>query len=339
VSDHYCVIGNPISHSRSPDIHAAFARQTGQALVYERCLAPLDGFAATVAALIAAGCKGANVTVPFKLDAAALATSLTARAEAAGAVNTLSFADGRITGDNTDGAGLVNDIVRNAGFSIAGQRVLVLGAGGAARGAILPLLQEQPASLVIANRTRATADALVRRFAGQGGAVSACEFAELDGQFDLVVNATSASLAGAMPPLPASIFATGTLALDMMYASKPTVFMDFARGHGAATRDGLGMLVEQAGEAFALWRGVRPETAAILEQMRSTYEPGRESDQKKPPPPAVAGASPVSDRIPGAALLFPDGVLVCAVQPAPDQHDERPAERAARKKSQGRAQV
>ena len=269
MSDRYCVIGNPIGHSKSPDIHAAFAAQTGQHLVYERCLAPLDGFAAKVAELAATGYKGANVTVPFKLDAYAIATTLSARAEAAGAVNTLLFADGVITGDNTDGAGLVNDITRNAAFSIPGKRVLLLGAGGAARGAILPLLDEHPRELVIANRSRANADALAARFAAPGRLVSACEFADLDGAFDLIVNATSASLAGDLPPLPEQIFAPGTLALDMMYGNKPTVFMDFASRCGATTRDGLGMLVEQAAEAFALWRGVRPETTTILERMRS----------------------------------------------------------------------
>ena len=269
VRDHYYVIGNPIAHSKSPAIHAAFALQTGQDLVYERCLAPQDGFAATLAALIADGCRGANVTVPFKLAAAALAQTLSARARAAGAVNTLTFADGAIAGDNTDGAGLVNDIVRNAGFSIAGKRVLLLGAGGAARGAMLPLLEQHPAQLVIANRTRATADALVQHFAGEGNALSACEFADLDGPFDLVINATSASLAQAMPPVPATVFSSTTLALDMMYGNQPTVFMDFASQRGATVRDGLGMLVEQAAEAFAIWRGVRPDTGEILERMRS----------------------------------------------------------------------
>ena len=268
MTDRYCVIGNPIAHSKSPAIHAAFARQTGEQLVYERCLAPLDGFAATAAGLIAQGYRGANVTVPFKLDAAALATTLTPRAEAAGAVNTLVFADGAIIGDNTDGAGLVRDIVRNAGFGIAGKRILLLGAGGAARGAILPLLGESPSELVIANRTLATADTLVGRFSGTGVAISACEFADLAGSFDLVVNATSASLDDAMPPVPASAFSSATLALDMMYGAKPTVFMNFASDRGAAVRDGLGMLVEQAAEAFSLWRGVRPETAAVLASMR-----------------------------------------------------------------------
>ena len=266
--EHYCVIGNPVSHSKSPEIHAAFALQTGQQIRYERCLAPLDGFAATVAALIASGCKGANVTVPFKLEAAALATALSPRAEAAGAVNTLMFADGRVTGDNTDGAGLVNDITRNAGFAIDGRRVLLLGAGGAARGAILPLLGEGPRKLVIANRTRVNAEALAQRFAAPGRQLSACTFAEVDGQFDLVVNATSASLAGELPPLPAALFTSNTLALDMMYGREPTPFMAFARTCGATPRDGLGMLVEQAAEAFLLWRGVRPETAAILARMR-----------------------------------------------------------------------
>jgi shikimate dehydrogenase len=270
VSERYCVIGNPIAHSKSPAIHAAYAGQTGQPITYERCLAPLDGFAATVRQLVADGYRGANVTVPFKLEAAALADTLSARARAAGAVNTLSFIDGVIMGDNTDGAGLVNDIVRNAGFSIAGKRVLMLGAGGAARGALLPLLEQQPAALVIVNRTRATADALVASFPGQP--VSACDFAQLDSPYDLIVNATSASLAAALPPVPSLVFSTSTLALDMMYGNKPTLFMEFASQHGARTRDGLGMLIEQAAEAFALWRGVRPETATLLKSMRSNED-------------------------------------------------------------------
>lgn len=270
MADRYCVIGNPIGHSKSPDIHAAFARQTGQDLVYETMLAPLDGFAATVQQLLADGYQGANVTVPFKLDAAALCHSLSARAEAAGAVNTLIFSNGAISGENTDGAGLVNDIVRNAGFAIGGKRVLLLGAGGAARGAILPLLGEGPRELVVANRTLATAEALAQRFSAAGRSVSACQFSQLDASFDLVVNATSASLGGAMAPVPASVFGTNTLALDMMYGNNPTPFMAFASRCGATARDGLGMLVEQAAEAFALWRGVRPETAAILKRMRKT---------------------------------------------------------------------
>jgi shikimate dehydrogenase len=272
VSDRYCVIGNPIAHSKSPDIHAAFAAQTGQALAYERCLAPLDGFGATVKDLVASGYKGANVTVPFKLEAAALADTLTERARAAGAVNTLVFGEHGIVGDNTDGAGLVNDILRNAGVAIAGKRILLLGAGGAVRGVILPLLHQQPAQIVIANRTRATADALVAHFSpfAAHAQISACEFADVGERFDIVINGTSASLAADMPPVPAKAFSPETLALDMMYGKQPTLFMEFARQHGATPRDGLGMLVEQAAEAFSVWRGVRPETAAVLRHMRST---------------------------------------------------------------------
>jgi shikimate dehydrogenase len=269
MSDRYCVIGNPVAHSKSPAIHAAFAVQTGHDLQYEKRLAPLDGFVATVRELVAAGYKGANVTVPFKLEAAALADTLSERARAAGAVNTLSFTAAGIAGDNTDGAGLVNDIVRNAGVAIAGRRVLLLGAGGAARGAILPLLEQRPQQLVIANRTAATAEALAASFGGHGVPVAACQFAALEGRFDVVINATSASLAGAMPALPPQVFGRDTLALDMMYAADPTPFMQFATAHGATSRDGLGMLVEQAAEAFFVWRGVRPPTAAILAAMRA----------------------------------------------------------------------
>jgi shikimate dehydrogenase len=272
MNDKYCVIGNPIGHSRSPDIHAFFAAETGQDLSYERCLAPLDGFAETVRGLIASGYRGANVTVPFKLEAANLATRLEERARLAGAVNTLRFENGEIVGDNTDGPGLVADIVRNAGVPLAGRRVLLLGAGGAARGVILPILQHGPAAIVIANRTRATADALVEQFAAQAahpGQVSACGFEDIAAAFDVVINATSASLSSTMPPVPPAAFRQGTLALDMMYGNKPSPFMEFAASHGATTRDGLGMLVEQAAEAFAIWRGVRPQTATILEQMRS----------------------------------------------------------------------
>jgi shikimate dehydrogenase len=269
MTDRYCVIGNPIAHSRSPEIHAAFAAQTAQALSYERTLAPLDAFAATVRDLVAAGYRGANVTVPFKIEAAQLATRLSERARAAGAVNTLHFADGEIIGDNTDGPGLVADIVRNAGVPLLGKRVLLLGAGGAARGVILPILQEGPHEIVIANRTVATAEALAAQFSGYGGKLAACGFADVKGAFDVVVNATSASLADELPPVPASAFGQGTLALDMMYGNKPTRFMEFATAQGAIARDGLGMLVEQAAEAFAIWRGVRPETAALLKTMRT----------------------------------------------------------------------
>jgi shikimate dehydrogenase len=273
MTDKYCVIGNPIAHSKSPDIHAAFAAATGQDIAYERCLAPLDGFADTVRGLVAQGYRGANVTVPFKLEAAALATRLEERARLAGAVNTLRFDGNEIVGDNTDGPGLVADIVRNAGVPLAGKRILLLGAGGAARGVILPFLRERLDAIVIANRTRATADALVDHFAGHvayPGQISACGFDGIAGPFDVVVNATSASLSADLPPVPASAFRPGTLALDMMYGKEPTPFMRFASQHGATARDGLGMLVEQAAEAFAIWRGVRPETSALLARMRAS---------------------------------------------------------------------
>ena len=269
--DAYCVFGNPIAHSKSPAIHAAFAQQTGEAIVYERRLVPLDGFALAARGFAAEGGRGANVTVPFKLDACALATELTPRAQAAGAVNTLRFDGDVILGDNTDGAGLVADIVRNAGVAILGKRVLLLGAGGAARGVVLPLLQEQPSELFIANRTVATAQALVAQFqeAGQGvDGLRAGGFEQPEGQFDIVINATSASLAGDLPPVPTTVFGSHTLALDMMYGAAPTVFMDFAAGNGAQVRDGLGMLVEQAAEAFFVWRGVRPDTQQLLALLR-----------------------------------------------------------------------
>ena len=270
--EQYCVFGNPIAHSKSPLIHAAFALQTGQDIVYERRLAPLDGFALAARSFAAEGGKGANVTVPFKLDACALATELTPRAQAAGAVNTLRFDGETILGDNTDGAGLVADIMRNAGVSIAGKRILLLGAGGAPRGVVLPLLEQAPQEIFIANRTVATAEALVAQFAASlshPAQLRAGSYAQPEGQFDIVINATSASLAGDLPPVPVTVFGSGTLALDMMYGAQATVFMDFAAQHGAQVRDGLGMLVEQAAVAFYVWRGVRPQTHDLLAQLRS----------------------------------------------------------------------
>jgi len=264
MTDQYCVIGNPVAHSKSPQIHAAFAVQTGQGIAYGRRLAPLDGFADVVRDLVA---KGYNGTVT--LEAAALATRLEERARAAGAVNTLSFVDGEIVGDNTDGPGLVADIVSNAGVPLAGKRILLLGAGGAARGVMLPFLQQGPAAIVVANRTLATAEALVAAFQDQVTQVGACGFDGIRGAFDIVVNATSASLSQALPPVPASAFTKDTLALDMMYGDQPTPFMQFAARQGATTRDGFGMLVEQAAEAFAIWRGVRPDTHDLLTTLRS----------------------------------------------------------------------
>jgi shikimate dehydrogenase len=271
--DTYVVIGNPVAHSKSPEIHAGFAARTGQALSYTRLLAPLDGFAATVRDFIAAGGKGANVTVPFKLEAHALADQLSERARLAGAVNTLKFADGQIFGDNTDGAGLVADIVNNAAVALGGKRILLLGAGGASRGALLPLLEQQPAQMVLANRTYAKARELVDQFAGFGNLVAA-EYAALEGPFEVVINATSASLSADLPPVPAQVFGTGTLAYDMMYGKQPTRFMEFAAQHGAQVRDGLGMLVEQAAEGFLLWRGVRPQTASVFADLRAQLQAG-----------------------------------------------------------------
>ncbi len=269
-ADRYAVIGNPIAHSKSPEIHAQFALQTRQDLRYERMLAPLDGFLATVKDFISQGGRGANVTVPFKLEAHALATVLTERARAAGAVNTLKFEDGAIEGDNTDGVGLVNDIVKNAGCPIAGKKVLLLGAGGAARGVVLPVLMEKPAELVIANRTQSKALELVRQFSEMGGNFLVSDFAALTASFDIVINATSASLDADMPAISGAVFGNHTLAYDMMYGKQPTVFMQFAARHGAAARDGLGMLVEQAAESFLFWRGVRPDTAPVLNRLRDS---------------------------------------------------------------------
>ena len=276
--DRYAVIGNPIAHSTSPQIHAAFARQTGQELSYEALLAPVDGFAQTVADFRAHGGRGLNVTVPFKLEAFALAERHTARAQAAGAVNTLAFGADGVLGDNTDGAGLVRDLTANLNFALAGCRILLLGAGGATRGVLLPLLDSRPARLTIANRTVAKAEALAALFAAHAGdtALDACGFDALAGRcFDLVINATAASLADELPPLPPGLYAEGALAYDMMYARAPTRFMRAALADGAArVADGLGMLVEQAAESFTLWRGVRPDSAPVLAELRRQIEAG-----------------------------------------------------------------
>jgi shikimate dehydrogenase len=267
--ERYAVFGNPVSHSLSPKIHALFAAQTGQAMTYEAICAPLDGFAGAVHAFIAAdrdvghgAAKGANVTVPFKLAAFRLADALTPRAAAVGAVNTLSFTGAGIQGDNTDGAGLVRDLTANLGVSLAGLRILVLGAGGAAQGVILPLCEQNPAALFIANRTPEKAKKLATVFGVTGGG-----FDILDQHtFDLVINATSAGLSDAV--LPAPSFSSNALAYDMVYG-RQTPFMQAASAAGARVADGLGMLVEQAAEAFFVWRGVRPETAPVLAALRA----------------------------------------------------------------------
>lgn len=269
MTDRYAVFGNPIAHSKSPLIHGLFARQTSQDLRYEALLAPIDGFAAALRDFATAGGRGANVTVPFKEEAFRLCDRRTPRAELAGAVNTLLIGDAGIDGDNTDGAGLLRDIETNLGYPLAGRRVLLLGAGGAARGAIGPLLDRLPATLTIANRTAAKAVDLARHFAAHGP-VDGCGYGELAGRrFDLVINATSASLGGELPPLPPGVFAAEGLAYDMMYGRGQTPFLAFANREGAAhLADGLGMLVEQAAEAFLLWRGVRPDTAPVMSALR-----------------------------------------------------------------------
>jgi shikimate dehydrogenase len=268
MTDKYAVIGNPIAHSKSPLIHAEFARQTGQDMSYEAIESPLDGFAATVNRLRDAGYKGCNITVPFKFGAFQLCNQLTDRARAAQAVNTLSFEDGKILGDNTDGSGLIADIEQNLGCKLLFKKVLLMGAGGAAHGVIRHLFNAG-ASIIIANRTPKKAQQLAAEFAGCG-TVFASSYASLAGkQFDVVINATSSSLSDDLPPLPTGIFAPNALAYDMMYG-RVTPFMKFAQEQGAAqVSDGLGMLVEQAAEAFFKWRGVRPDTRPVLAKLRA----------------------------------------------------------------------
>ena len=268
MTDRYAIFGNPAKHSKSPAIHAAYARATGQDLTYEVIEAPVDGFAAAVAAFRASGGRGGNVTMPFKLEAFALATDLSERARLAGAVNTLKFDGDHIYADNVDGVGLVNDIQRNFGFPIAGRRVLLLGAGGAARGALLPILEQRPARLVIANRTVAKAKTLGEQFGRFGNLVTG-GYSDLGDQaFDLVINATSASMRGELPPITRTAFAPGCLAYDLVYGRGLTPFLALARNAGAGRlADGVGMLVEQAAEGFAWWRGVRPETRAMIEAL------------------------------------------------------------------------
>ncbi|CAM3805515.1 shikimate dehydrogenase [Pseudomonas wadenswilerensis] len=267
--DQYVVFGNPIGHSKSPLIHRLFADQTGQQLEYSTLLAPLDDFSMCAQGFFKQG-LGANVTVPFKEEAYRLVDSLTPRAKRAGAVNTLSkLADGSLQGDNTDGAGLVRDLTVNAGVQLTGKRILLLGAGGAVRGVLEPLLAHNPASLVIANRTVEKAEQLAREFADLGP-VAASGFDWLEEPVDLIINATSASLAGELPPISASLIEPGkTVCYDMMYGKEPTPFCRWASEHQAAkVLDGLGMLAEQAAEAFFIWRGVRPDTAPVLDELR-----------------------------------------------------------------------
>ena len=272
MTDKYAVIGNPISHSKSPLIHEAFAKQTNQDIRYERILAPLDGFEVTVQDLIAQSYKGVNVTVPFKFEAFKLAMQHTRRAINAGAANTLIFNTG-ICADNTDGAGIVRDIEENLKVKFSGKNVLLLGAGGAAEGVLHPILDVKPSLMVIANRTLDKALNMVKKVELKQGHtitnLTGIAFEDLKSQqFDIIINATSTGLTDTALPIPNTIFAKGCLAYDMMYG-RETPFMKQARESCAQVADGLGMLVEQAAEAFYIWRGVRPETQSVMQMIRN----------------------------------------------------------------------
>jgi shikimate dehydrogenase len=276
MTDRYAVFGNPIKHSKSPQIHALFAEQTGQDLAYRAQLVDEKRFAEAAKEFFSGGGKGLNITVPFKLDAFAFADELSDRARRAGAVNTLALQeDGKIYGDNTDGVGLLRDINDNLDWQIEDRRILVLGAGGAVRGILDPLLRKKPGLLVIANRSVEKAQQLARDFSDIG-AISACSFAALAGsQFDLIINGTSASLSGDLPPLPSSLLTEQACCYDMVYGAEPSLFMRWAAGEMAwAVSDGLGMLVEQAAEAFCIWRGIRPKTRPVIDALRARLAAG-----------------------------------------------------------------
>jgi shikimate dehydrogenase len=275
--DRYVVIGNPIAHSQSPLIHARFAALTGQSMAYDRLLVPLDGLAAALTQLQHDGVLGCNVTVPFKFEAFAAAQVTSARAQLALAANTLKFETGQVFADNTDGVGLVRDIEDNAGVSLAGRDVLLIGAGGAAAGVLAPLLLASPRKLVVVNRSLDKAEALVLRHRLHPSLQPALRRTELStqtlaspgGPFDVVINASTSSLSGAGVPVPASVLKAGSLVYDMMYGPAAAPLLQWARDHGGVGRDGLGMLVEQAAEAFLLWRSVRPPSAQVLQEMRA----------------------------------------------------------------------
>lgn len=271
--DLYCVMGNPIEHSKSPWIHARFAELAGERLHYGKRLVPLNGLAAEVDAFFLEGGHGCNITVPFKFEAAALASHSTERATLATASNLLTLQDGAILADNTDGAGLVHDIQGNAGIDLSGRHLLLIGAGGAAAGVLGPLLLARPASITVANRTLAKASDLVLRHAPlaalQQTELTARGLLDLKADFDMVINATTSSLSGGAVPVPAGILKPGALAYDMMYGTAAQGYLRWAREHGAVARDGLGMLVEQAAEAFMIWRGVRPPSRRVLDELRA----------------------------------------------------------------------
>ena len=268
--DRYVVAGNPVEHSQSPFIHAEFARQTRQLMEYGRLLWPLQGFEHSLRALVDSGAKGCNITVPFKFEAARIATRLSPRAALAQAANVLSFDAEGWRGDNTDGVGLVRDIEHNAGVPLLGKRVLLIGAGGAAAGVLGPVLQARPAELVVANRTPEKAARLVERHhpVATGTRLRASTLVDCGEAFDVVLNATASSLNAGAIPVADHVLRPGALALDMMYGPAARGFLDWATLHGATGRDGLGMLVEQAASAFEIWRGLRPDTAPVLATLR-----------------------------------------------------------------------
>ena len=273
MSEQYAVFGNPIEHSKSPEIHRAFADQTGQAMEYRRQLVEVEGFPVAADTFFDAGGQGLNITAPFKLDAYSYASRTTPRARRAGAVNTLAMqADGTVLGDTTDGVGLVNDMKTNLGWELRAKRLLILGAGGAVRGILEAILEQQPQHVVIANRSVDKALQLSKGFA-EMGYILGCGLDVLDGQeFDVIIYGTSASLKGGMPALPDSLLGSSpdtAQCYDLMYGAEPTPFMNWARRGGAQTADGLGMLVEQAAESFNLWRGVRPDTKAVIQYLRT----------------------------------------------------------------------
>lgn len=274
MSDRYAVLGNPVAHSRSPDIHAAFARQTGQDIEYGRLLCPLGGFEAAVSEFAAGGGRGCNVTLPFKFEAPRLAAHCSDRARLAGAANTLRFDAEGWFADNTDGVGLVRDIEHGAGVPLAGRRVLLVGAGGAGAGVLGPLLAARPAEVVVANRTLDKAQALVARHASwalEHGVRLAANGLERPGDaFDVVFNASASSLQGQPSPVRRGVLGPGALAVDLMYGAAAAPFLSWAQATGATGRDGLGMLVEQAAESFFVWRGVRPLTAPVLAALRAS---------------------------------------------------------------------
>ena len=266
--DQYAVVGHPVAHSKSPQIHAMFAEQTRQAMAYSAIEAPLDGFEEVVKGFFQQGGKGLNVTLPFKEQAWALCQDLSERARLAGAVNTLYLdQQGQLCGDNTDGLGLVSDLIQQ-GVELAGKNILIIGAGGAVKGVIQPILSEMPACLTLSNRTQSKADELVSIFAGHGS-ITSLSLDQLSQPFDLVINGTSASLGGQLPAVSRAIFSARTVVYDMMYAKGDTVFNAWAKQQGVSIAlDGLGMLVEQAAEAFRIWRGVRPQTQEVIKVLR-----------------------------------------------------------------------